>query len=37
MWQLVRKAEWGVMERRGLSRPGGTAQTGTKSPAQLGR
>lgn len=42
LWQLVRKAEWGAMERKGLSRPSGTASdgtgpAGTKSPAQLGR
>jgi cellulose synthase/poly-beta-1,6-N-acetylglucosamine synthase-like glycosyltransferase len=37
LWQLVRKAEWGAMERKGLSRPDGTAQAGKQSPAQLGR
>lgn len=37
LWQLVRKAEWGAMERKGLSRPGGTAQAGSQSPARLGR
>jgi hypothetical protein len=35
--QLVRKAEWAAMERKGLSRPGGPAPAGTKSSAQLGR
>ena len=42
LWQLVRKSEWGAMERKGLSRPddttpGGTTPAGTHSPAQLGR
>jgi hypothetical protein len=42
LWQLVRKAEWGAMERKGLSRPDGaapdsTGPAGTQSPAQLGR
>jgi cellulose synthase/poly-beta-1,6-N-acetylglucosamine synthase-like glycosyltransferase len=42
LWQLVRKAEWGAMERKGLSRPGGaapdsTGPAGTQSPAQLRR
>ena len=38
LWQLARKAEWGAMERNGLSRPGGAAPdsagpAGTQSPA----
>lgn len=33
----VTAGAWGAMERKGLSRPGGTAQAGTPSPAQLGR
>ena len=35
--QLARKADWGAMERKGLSRPGGTSPAGSKSPAQLRR
>jgi hypothetical protein len=42
LWQLARKAEWGAMERKGLSGRAAlpltsTGPAGTQSPARLGR
>jgi cellulose synthase/poly-beta-1,6-N-acetylglucosamine synthase-like glycosyltransferase len=32
LWQLVRKSEWGAMERKGLSRPDASPRPGAGSP-----
>ena len=34
LWQLVRKSEWGAMERKGLSKPDAPSRPGT--PTQPG-